>query len=137
MDPTPATLPPHEPLNAAADTAPRHRPSTSEADPHRVSTDTDAGTGFRLSIAAVLVVGVLAGLFAFGYLQRRHEAKGLAAEADKESAAPPTVDVVEVYRAKADELMSLPGTRVRSTRRPSTPEPVATSNSGSTTLVTA
>ena len=76
---------------------------------HRTANDPESGTGLRLVIAAVLFIGILAGLFVYGMASRHKDEKNLAAANEQEVDAPPAVDVMQVHRAAADQLLSLPG----------------------------
>ena len=100
-----AALPPQRPTAPHAGDPAAH----TEAVAGSVAVPAEAATGFRLAIAGVLIVGILAGLFVFGYLSRRRDTKNLAAAAEASIAQPPSVDVVAVRRATADAVLTLPG----------------------------
>ena len=86
-----------------------HRNHDREAASGEVATESEGGTGLRLAVAAILLLGIFGGLFAYGVLSRHHETAKLNADTQQTLDAPPAVDVVQVHRGDASQILSLPG----------------------------
>lgn len=68
-----------------------------------------SGTGWRIGMAAAILVVALAAVFSFGLISRRNAESTLASDAKEASATPPAVEVASATRGAAQVMLSLPG----------------------------